>query len=186
MTFPQSGMSTNRNWSTVLQKWYVRTISTFLIIGTEILNDAVWYTLQVLYVSEVVNRPEYIPRNPTFENLPNVFDVRFSQVQPYLHRVCIAIILLFSFQSFFICLLPPKSTRSHFSLLNARILFLHSLLLLLCTLYSGDIRARRRGSRWDRKKIHQRHFRILAIIKSHTSSPSFLSFIYCTLTIILP
>jgi len=41
----------------------------------------------VLYVSEVVNRPEYVPRNPTFDNLPNIFDVRFSSVQPYLHRV---------------------------------------------------------------------------------------------------
>ena len=49
--------------------------------------DIVLHTLQVLYISDVVNRPEYIPRNPTFENLPNVFDVRFSQVQPYLHRV---------------------------------------------------------------------------------------------------
>ena len=56
------------------------------------------------------------------------------------------------------------STRSHFSLLNARILFLHSL-LFLCTSYSGDIRVRRRGSRWDCKKIHQRHLCILAVIK---------------------
>jgi len=43
----------------------------------------------VLYVSEVVNRPEYVPRNPAFDNLPNIFDVRFSSVQPYLHRVSV-------------------------------------------------------------------------------------------------
>ena len=36
--------------------------------------------LQVLYIADVVNRPEYIPRNPTFDNLPNVFDVRFPEV----------------------------------------------------------------------------------------------------------
>ena len=34
-----------------------------------------------------MNRPDYVPRNPAFENLTNVFDVRFSHVQPYLHRV---------------------------------------------------------------------------------------------------
>ena len=28
----------------------------------------------------MVNRPEYIPRNPTVENLPNVFDIRFPEV----------------------------------------------------------------------------------------------------------
>ena len=56
--------------------------------GQKLLYVSCIYTLlQVLYISDVVNRPEYIPRNPTFENLPNVFDVRFSQVQPYLHRV---------------------------------------------------------------------------------------------------
>lgn len=66
--------------------------------------------MQVLYITDVVNRPEYIPRNPTSENLPNVFDVRFPevyspryfyditittpavlQVQPYLHRIIIGV-----------------------------------------------------------------------------------------------
>ncbi|CAI8026979.1 Autophagy-related protein 101 [Geodia barretti] len=43
----------------------------------------------VQYITDVVNRPEYIPRNPTAENLPNVFDIRFPEVQPYLHRIVI-------------------------------------------------------------------------------------------------
>ena len=107
--------------------------------------------------------------------------------------------------------LPPQGMHSHYSPLLLPVFF-HlsspsqvnkiSLLSLKCThslspltttssvhtltSYSGDIRVRRRGSRWDRKKIHQRHIRILAVIKSHTSSPSFLSFIYCTFTIIVP
>ena len=50
--------------------------------------------LQVLYIAEVVNRPEYVPRNPTAENLPNVFDVRFPTVQPYLHRVSLQLELV--------------------------------------------------------------------------------------------
>lgn len=39
---------------------------------------------QLLYITDVVNRPEYIPRNPTAENLPNVFDIRFPKV--YIHQ----------------------------------------------------------------------------------------------------
>ena len=35
---------------------------------------------QILYITDVVNRPEYMPRNPTSENLPNVFDIRFPEV----------------------------------------------------------------------------------------------------------
>lgn len=42
---------------------------------------------KVLYIAEVVNKPDHIPRNPTAENLSNVFDTRFPSVQPYLHRV---------------------------------------------------------------------------------------------------
>jgi autophagy-related protein 101 len=46
-------------------------------------------TSTVVYITDVVNRPEYIPRNPTAENLPNVFDIRFPEVQPYLHRIVV-------------------------------------------------------------------------------------------------
>lgn len=42
---------------------------------------------QVVYISDVVNRPDYVPRNPSAEDLANVFDTRFPTVQPYLHRV---------------------------------------------------------------------------------------------------
>lgn len=34
-----------------------------------------------------MNKPDYVPRNPSAENLSNVFDTRFPTVQPYLHRV---------------------------------------------------------------------------------------------------
>lgn len=41
-----------------------------------------------MYIADVVNKPDYVPRNPSAENLSNVFDTKFPTVQPYLHRVC--------------------------------------------------------------------------------------------------
>ena len=38
-------------------------------------------------IAQVVNRPDYIPRNPTSDGLSNVFDTQFTAVQPYLHKV---------------------------------------------------------------------------------------------------
>ena len=43
--------------------------------------------IQVLYIADMMSRPGYVPRNPTAEDLSNVFDTRFPTVQPYLHRV---------------------------------------------------------------------------------------------------
>lgn len=45
--------------------------------------------MQVVYIADVVNKPDYVPRNPSAENLSNVFDTKFPTVQPYLHRVSI-------------------------------------------------------------------------------------------------
>lgn len=41
----------------------------------------------VLYIADVVNKPDHVPGNPKAEELSNVFDTRFPTVQPYLHRV---------------------------------------------------------------------------------------------------
>lgn len=46
-----------------------------------------WSISQILYICEVMNRPEYMPQNPTYENLPNIYDTRFTTIQPYLHNV---------------------------------------------------------------------------------------------------
>lgn len=40
-----------------------------------------------MYIADVINKPDYVPRNPSAENLANVFDTKFPTVQPYLHRV---------------------------------------------------------------------------------------------------
>ncbi len=40
-----------------------------------------------MYIGDVINKPDYVPRNPSAENLSNVFDTKFPTVQPYLHRV---------------------------------------------------------------------------------------------------
>lgn len=44
--------------------------------------------MQVVYIADVMSKPDYVPRNPSAENLSNVFDTKFPTVQPYLHRVC--------------------------------------------------------------------------------------------------
>ena len=51
------------------------------------------FSPQVQYITDVVNRPEYIPRNPTAENLPNVFDIRFPEVTTHLSLslVCVCV-----------------------------------------------------------------------------------------------
>lgn len=41
----------------------------------------------MLYITDVVNKPDHVPRNPSAENLSNVFETQFPTVQPYLHRV---------------------------------------------------------------------------------------------------
>ena len=51
-------------------------------------NSVSFRILQVQYIADTMSRPGYVPRNPTADDLPNVFDTRFPTVQPYLHRVC--------------------------------------------------------------------------------------------------
>ena len=38
-------------------------------------------------IAQTVNKPDYIPRNPTFDTLGNVFETRFANIQPYLCKV---------------------------------------------------------------------------------------------------
>ena len=38
-------------------------------------------------ICEIVNRPEYIPKMPNEADLGNVFDDRYKDVQPYLHKI---------------------------------------------------------------------------------------------------
>ena len=52
-----------------------------------LLNGLERCLMQMLYIADVVNKPDHVPRNPSAENLSNVFDTQFPTVQPYLHRV---------------------------------------------------------------------------------------------------
>ncbi len=62
-------------------------------LGQRLLFHCCLLLLQILYISDVVNRSDYVPRNPGQDHLSNVFDTRFSTVQPYLHRVMMALTL---------------------------------------------------------------------------------------------
>ena len=42
---------------------------------------------KVTCVAEAMNRPEYVPKMPNHSDVANVFDVSFSELQPYLHRI---------------------------------------------------------------------------------------------------
>ena len=44
---------------------------------------------KIMYVADVMNRHEYTPKMPNQSELDLVFDVSFSDVQPYLHKVSI-------------------------------------------------------------------------------------------------
>lgn len=40
----------------------------------------------IQYICWAVNKPDYLPKNPVEEDLTNVFDTQFTEVQPYLHH----------------------------------------------------------------------------------------------------
>ncbi|XP_065896683.1 autophagy-related protein 101-like [Dysidea avara] len=42
---------------------------------------------KVQYICWTVNRPDYLPKNPIQEDLTNVFNTHFTDVQPYLHNI---------------------------------------------------------------------------------------------------
>jgi len=43
---------------------------------------------KVMYIAETLNRHEYVPKMPNQSELDLVFDTTFSDVQPYLYKVC--------------------------------------------------------------------------------------------------
>ena len=45
---------------------------------------------KVLYVAEVMNRHEYVPKTPSMAELELVFDTKFQDVQPYLFKISYA------------------------------------------------------------------------------------------------
>lgn len=45
------------------------------------------YSFQVRFIADLINRPEYVPKMPNESELGNVFDSKYKDVQPYLHKV---------------------------------------------------------------------------------------------------
>jgi len=43
---------------------------------------------KTLYVAEVMNRQEFVPKMPNYTDLELVFDTSYADVQPYLFKVC--------------------------------------------------------------------------------------------------
>jgi len=43
---------------------------------------------KALYVAEVMNRQEFVPKMPNYTDLELVFDTSYADVQPYLFKVC--------------------------------------------------------------------------------------------------
>ena len=44
---------------------------------------------KIMYIAETLNRHEYVPKMPNQSELDLVFDTTFSDVQPYLYKVCL-------------------------------------------------------------------------------------------------
>ena len=42
---------------------------------------------KVLYVAEVMNRHDYVPKTPNVSELELVFDTAYTDVQPYLFKI---------------------------------------------------------------------------------------------------
>ncbi|WAQ98638.1 ATGA1-like protein [Mya arenaria] len=42
---------------------------------------------KVLYIAEIMNRHEYLPKMPNNSEVDLVFDTSYTDVQPYLHRI---------------------------------------------------------------------------------------------------
>ncbi len=47
----------------------------------------IYVLYQVMYITEVVNSSEYVPRNPAQDSVATVFDTTLPTIQPYLHKV---------------------------------------------------------------------------------------------------
>lgn len=44
-------------------------------------------TEKVLYIADIMNRHEYVPKIPNQTEVDLIFDTSYADVQPYLHRV---------------------------------------------------------------------------------------------------
>eukprot|EP00112_Aurelia_sp_Birch-Aquarium-sp1_P000880 Seg1085.12 transcript_id=Seg1085.12/GoldUCD/mRNA.D3Y31 product="Autophagy-related protein 101" protein_id=Seg1085.12/GoldUCD/D3Y31 len=42
---------------------------------------------KVRCIADLINRPEYVPKMPNESELENVFDSKYKEVQPYLHKI---------------------------------------------------------------------------------------------------
>lgn len=42
---------------------------------------------KILYMCNIINKPQYLPKMPTRTELPYVFEDKFSDCQPYLYRI---------------------------------------------------------------------------------------------------
>jgi len=42
---------------------------------------------KVMYVAEVMNRHDYVPKMPNQEDLDTIFDTSYPEVQPYLFKI---------------------------------------------------------------------------------------------------
>ena len=42
---------------------------------------------KTLYIADIMNRHEYVPKMPNQSELDLIFDTTYIDVQPYLHRV---------------------------------------------------------------------------------------------------
>ncbi|KAK7099331.1 autophagy-related protein 101-like [Littorina saxatilis] len=42
---------------------------------------------KVMYITEIMSRDQYVPKNPNYSELDNVFDSSFPTVQPYLFKI---------------------------------------------------------------------------------------------------
>lgn len=61
---------------------------------------------KVLYIADIMNRHEYVPKMPNQSEVDLIFDTSYIDVQPYLHRVFLQksfspfVFELFSFLNF--------------------------------------------------------------------------------------
>jgi autophagy-related protein 101 len=43
---------------------------------------------KILYIAELMNRHEFVPKLPTESDIDLVFDTSYPDIQPYLFKVC--------------------------------------------------------------------------------------------------
>ena len=51
-------------------------------------------TEKVLYIADIMNRHEYVPKMPNQSEIDLIFDTTYIDVQPYLHRVGFTLCML--------------------------------------------------------------------------------------------